>query len=152
MSLSKHFKTVKELEKTGVRVEYGTNSKGKPIAFMIARSGGATQEYLNYLEAICKPHRHAIQTQRIDNEILKGLLQKAFIAKCLKGWENVEAEWAPLVKDLATDSEVYQDLAFTPENAERLYEEMPDLLDDHMELASKNAMYLSEVRKADAKN
>lgn len=158
MSLSRHFKTVKELEKTGVRVEYGLNSKGKTIAFMIARSGGSNQAYLDYLEALSKPHRHAIQTERVENKVLQGILKKAFIGKCLKGWENVEAEWLPAtpmevtIDGVTETKDVYPDLEFSQENVEKLYEEFPDLYTDHQDLSAKNAMYLQEVRKADAKN
>ena len=158
MSLSKHFKTVKDLEKLGVACEYGLNSKGKPITFMIARAGGSNQAYLDYLEALSKPHRHAIQTERVDNKVLQAILKKAFISKCLKGWENVEAEWLPTIPmevtidGITETKDVHPDLPFTQENVEKLYEEFPDLYTDHQDLASKNAMYLQEVRKADAKN
>jgi hypothetical protein len=154
MTLSKHFKTVKDLEKAGVPVEYGENSKGKTIKFYIARSGGANLEYLTYLDVLAKPHRRLIENGTADNKVLEKLLRKAFLEKGLKGWENVEAEWEPQY-EMEIDGEqkfVYPDLPFTRENAEKLYDFLPDLYSDHQKLSSQNAMYLDEVRKAEAKN
>jgi hypothetical protein len=146
MSLAKHFKTRKDWEKEGVRVDYGLNSKGKPMVFIIARSGGANQEYLNYLEVLTKPHRRMIQNETADNKLLEGILKKAFIAKSLRGWENVEAEWEPMVDG------AYPDLPFSQANAERLYEEMPELYRDHQDMSTKTAIYLDDIREAEAKN
>ncbi len=154
MSLSRHFKTVKDLEKNGVPVEYGDNSRGKPIRFFIARAGGANQEYLNYVEALAKPHRRLIQNDTVDSKVMESIALKAFIGKALKGWENVEAEWEPAVEEDVNGEKkmVHPLLEFSAANAERLYTELPDLFQDHFQLSSRNTMYLDEVRKADAKN
>ena len=145
--LSKHFKTSKELEKNGVPVEYGENSKGATIKFILARSGGMNASYLSYIEAITKPHRRLIQNDTIDAKTLENLLKKAFIAHSLKGWENVEAEWEE------PDAEGhYPNLVFNEVNANILFDQMPDLYRDLQDISSKNTIFLENVRKADTKN
>lgn len=154
MSLSKHFKTVKELEKTGLPVEYGENSKGKMIRFFIARSGGANLEYLKYLEALLKPKRRLLDNGTLENKDIEPIVKQAFIEKALKGWENVEAEWEPQIEmEIGGETKlVHPDLEFSKKNAEKLYEEMPDLFMDHQQLSNKNTMFLEDVRKAESKN
>lgn len=159
MSLSKHFRTLKELEKKGIPVEYGENSKGKMMVFHLSRAGGANLEYLAYLDVVTKPMRRQIDNGTVDNKILEGVLKKAFLEKCLKGWDNVEAEWEPTTPQEVTladgtveTRDVYPDLPFNRANAEKLYEYLPDLFTDHQQLVNKNTMFLDDVRKAEAKN
>lgn len=139
MSLYKKFETDRSLEKTGITLDYGPNSKGNPIEICIARAGGANDQYLKRLEAKAKPHRRAIQHETVDRLQLEMIVKEVYAETVVLGWANVE------------DREG-NDLAFTKENVLKLLNDLPDLYTDIQEQAQSAALFRMSVREADAKN
>ena len=147
MSLFKQFETDRNLEKSGIVVDYGpnkdlpANEQGEhpSIQFRIARAGGANDAYTKRLEVLAKKHRRAIQNEMIETSVLVDMTRQAFIDTVLLGWDNV------------TDRES-NPLPFSRENALTLFKQLPDLFNDLQEQANKAALFRVEVREADAKN
>lgn len=139
MSLYKSFKTDANLEKSGIELEYGENSKGQPILIRIARAGGANSAYNKRLEVLTKPYRRQIQTETIDNKVLEKIVAQAFAETVVLGWEGVEDE---------ADNE----LAFSVDNVVKLFNDLPDLYKDIQEQAQKTALFRQEILEADSKN
>lgn len=139
MSLYQRHKTDPELEKNGVRIEYGQNSKGEPIFFLLARAGGANTLHDKRLEHVLKPYRRQIQTETMESAQLRTLIKQVFIETCVKGAGGLEDE---------ND----KPLEPTPENISKVLFDIPDILDDLMETASKGIVFRQVVREADAKN
>ncbi len=139
MSLYKQFQTDKELEKDGIVVQYGENSKGQATEFRIARAGGANEAYTKRAEVVLKPYRRQIQTETIENKLAEKLLMGVFVDTVLKGWSNVEDEKG-------------KDLPFTRENAIKLFTDLPDLYRDLREQSDKSALFRLEILEADAGN
>lgn len=139
MSLYSQFKTDAELEKSGIVLEYGTNSKGSPIGIRIARAGGANQAYTNLLEAKTKPHKRAIQNETIETPTVTRILHEVFARTVVLGWENVEDE-----NGVAMD--------FNVDNCVRLFTDLPDLFRDVQEQAQKSVLFRGEILEKDAKN
>lgn len=139
MSLYKSFKTDANLEKLGIELEYGENSKGQPILIRIARAGGANSAYNKRLEVLTKPYRRQIQTETIDNKVLEKIVAQAFAETVVLGWEGVEDE----------DN---NELTFSVNNVVKLFNDLPDLYKDIQEQAQKTALFRQEILEADSKN
>lgn len=139
MSLYKQFKTDNNLEKTGILLQYGQNSKGKDICIRVARAGGANDAYIKRMEAKVKPVKRQIQNETIERAALLNILREVFAETVVLGWENVEDEQG-------------NPLPFTKENCVKLFTDLPDLFDDLQEQSQRAALFRAEIREADAKN
>lgn len=139
MSLYAKFETDRSLEKTGITLDYGLNSKKQPIEIRIARAGGANDAYLKRLEAKAKPHRRSIQHETIEKAQLDSIVKEVYAETIVLGWSGVEDR---------DDNE----LSFSKENVLKLFADLPDLYTDIMEQAQSAALFRVEVREKDAKN
>lgn len=139
MSLYKNFATNTDLEKVGILLEYGNNSKGKPIAIRIARAGGANKRYENLLQARLKPYRRQLQCDMMSNELQEKILMEVYAESVVLGWENVEdAEGNPM--------------DFNKENVIKLFTDLPDLYEDVKAQSVRAALFRQEEREEDSKN
>lgn len=139
MSLYKQYTTDTNLEKTGVILQFGMNSKNKPMSIRIARSGGANTKFNKVMEAVMKPYRRQIQTETIDRDLLKKLLQEVFAKAVVLSWENLEDE---------ND----EPLEFTIENCIKLFEDLPDLFAEVQAQSDKVALFRLDLKETDAGN
>jgi len=139
MSLYSQFKTDENLERTGIVLEYGNNSKGKPMGIRIARAGGSNSAYLKLMEAALKPYRRQLQNDLMDNGTIEKVLREVYAKTIVLGWENIEdAEGKPL--------------EFTVEHCVKLFTDLPDLFTDVRSQAEKSALFRAEIMANDAKN
>lgn len=147
MNLHQMFKTDPALERDGIIVDYGPNEQlptgedgeSPSIKFRIARAGGNNLAYAKALERLTKPHRRLIQSGQLSNDLAKTISRAAFLDTCLLGWENVTDEAGNV-------------LPFSRENAERLFNELPDLYTDLSEQAANASLFREELREADLGN
>lgn len=139
MSLYKQFKTNENVEKTGIVLEYGDNTKGKPIGIRIARAGGANAQYQKLMEARVKPYRRQIQNETIEKALIDKILRQVYAETIVLGWENVEDENG-------------KELPFNVENCIKLFEDLPDLFQDIQEQSQRAALFRQAILEADSKN
>lgn len=139
MSLYRQYKSDETLEKGGVLVQYGFTDDNRPIAFRIARAGGANASYAKRVEAKVKPYRRQIQTETIDPKVAEKLMMEVFVETVLLGWENVQ-------------DEAGKDLPFSKDNAIKLFTDLPDLYKDLQEQAGKASLYRAEILEVEAGN
>lgn len=139
MSLYKSFSTDAAIERNGVILNYGKNSKGADIEIRIARAGGANKRYIERMEAKTKPLRRQIQTDTVDRNTLETLIREVFVETVVIGWSGVEDQ----------DN---NEMPFSRENAIKLFTDLPDLFADIQEQAQKSALFRVEIQEADAKN
>lgn len=139
MSLYAKFETDRSLEKTGITLDYGLNSKKQPIEIRIARAGGANDAYLKRLEAKAKPHRRSIQHETIEKAQLDGIVKEVYAETIVLGWNGVEDRDG-------------NPMDFNKENVLKLFADLPDLYTDIMEQAQSAALFRVEIREQDAKN
>lgn len=138
-SLYSQFASDSKLEKEGVLLEYGENSKGLPIGIRIARAGGGNLQYIKALEAKVKPYRRQIQTETIDRKLVEKLTLEVFCKTVVLGWENVE-------------DEAGNPLEFSYDNAIKLFTDLPDLFADVQEQAGKAVLFRKLIRETAAGN
>jgi hypothetical protein len=139
MSLYSQFQTDQKLEKEGILLEYGTNSKGDPVRFRISRAGGSNQHYAKRLEVLAKPLRRQLQTETADVAALERLLRQVYAETIVLGWEGVEDEHG-------------NELSFSVENCKKLFDDLPDLFKDIQEQSQRVALFLKELKAFDSKN
>lgn len=139
MSLFKLFATDKKIEKEGIVLEYGENSKGKTIGIRIARAGGGNSAYTKRMEALVKPYRRAIQNETIETETLDKIQRTAYAETVILDWENVEDENGV-------------ELPFTVENCIDLMKKLPELFKDIQEQSQKVALFREEILEVETKN
>ena len=138
-SLFRTFKTDPQMEKSGVWVDYGPNSKGNPQRVLLARAGGANLDFSKALEVATRPYRKALQAGVLDKQIQEELYKKVFVETVVKGWVNFEDE----------DD---QDLEFTSENVTSLLDKLPELYADWQEQANRIAIFREELMERDLGN
>jgi hypothetical protein len=139
MTLYKQYKSDKNVEQQGVRIEFGPNSKGAIMAMQVARAGGSNEKYLKAGERILKPHRRQIQTETMNRKLFEAKMMEVFVDGCLLGWENIEGEDG-------------NELEFTRENAIKLFTDLPDLYSEVLSNSNNAALFRAEINQADAGN
>lgn len=149
MSLYKQFKTDNTLEKDGILLEYGENSKGKPICIRVARAGGSNNAYAKRMEARVKPYRRQIQNETMESALVERIVKEVYAETVVLGWENVEF---PVLDAQGNQTDKLEELPYTTENCIRLFDDLPDLFRDIQEQSQRAALFRAEVREADAKN
>jgi hypothetical protein len=138
-SIYKLFRTDANLEKAGITLSYGQNSKGEPLEFIIARAGGANKRYQERLEAKTKHLRRQIQTDTVDRGQLEEIIREVFAETVVLDWKGVETEDG-------------KPLSFSREACIKLFNDLPDLFTDIQEQAQKSSLFRAEIAEADAKN
>lgn len=133
------FGTSENLEKDGIEIEYGQNSKGVDTVFRIARAGGSNNKFNQAMERLTKPYRRHIQNGTLDNKVAEDLYRTAFIDTVLLGWSGVE-------------DENQQDIPFNKENAHELFQKLPELFNDLKEQASNMSLFRKDQLEADLGN
>ncbi len=139
MSLYKQFKTDKNVEKEGIVLNYGKNSKGEDIEIRIARAGGANVQYAKLIEAKTKPYRRQIQNETLDNEVAEKITKEVYAKAVVLGWTGVEDENG-------------KELEFSFENCMKLFDDLPDLWTDIQQQSTKSALFRADILEQDAKN
>ena len=139
MSLYKQFKTDKNVEKEGIVLNYGKNSKGEDIEIRIARAGGANVQYAKLLEAKTKPYRRQIQNETLDNEVAEKITKEVYAKAVVLGWTGVEDENG-------------KEMEFSFENCMKLFDDLPDLWTDIQQQSTKSALFHADILEQDAKN
>lgn len=141
MSLYQTFDTSKDLEKTGIFLQYGfaEGDLEKPIRILIARAGGSNTKFARVLEAKTKPHRRAIQTETLDAKLAESIFMDVYADTVILGWENVQGKDGTY-------------LEFNRSNVIQVLIDLPDLYTDIREQAQKAALFRNVTLEIDAKN
>jgi hypothetical protein len=134
MSTYKSFKTSENLERDGIILDLGDVGK-----FRIARAGGRNVRYQKRLEALLRPHRRALQTETMSEEVAREVTIQAFSETVILGWDGVTGP----------DE---QPLPFSVDNCKRLLSDLPDLFNEIRRFAENSSLFLDSIKEAEAKN
>jgi hypothetical protein len=145
MSLRQTFKTNKEAEVQGVWVDVGySEAFNGPVQFKVARMSAANKQYSAALERAQRPHLAQINAGTMNTDLGNKIFREVFIDHILKDWRNVSKG------DLTGQADDYSEqLAFTPENANKLFDELPDVYHILYGKAGEVAEF-TEARQQDA--
>ena len=139
MNLYNAFATDQNAEINGVVLDYGTNSNGQPIQIRIARAGGSNQKFAKVLEQKLRPYKRMIANDTMEPKLAEKLLIEAFSEAVVLSWSGVQDRNG-------------NDLAFSKENAIKLFTDLPDLFADVQQQSQKAALFRADIREAEAGN
>jgi hypothetical protein len=140
MSLYDTYETDPQLEKDGVHLEVGTNSKGEIVTIRVRRAGGSNQQFAKVFEFKSKPYRRLMDIPgALDPKVQERLMREVYAEAIVAGWENVEDRQG-------------KPLPFTKDNVIQLFTDLPDLFRTVVRESQGMAMYRKEVRDAEAGN
>lgn len=145
MSLSSVYKTDTDKETNGVEFLCPPNDDGSIPTFIVSRMAQSNPKYNLALEAAVKPHKHLQRTGELKGDLAIKVVMQAFVRGCLVDWKNVE--WGDIVGGHNKEKAPY-----TPENAIKLLERLPDLFSEIQEFASQISNFREEQIAADSKN
>ncbi len=149
MSMYDQLHTDPALETKGVEVDYGS------LRVTLARAGGANKKYEKLLDARSKPHRRAMKTETMDNEVAIGIMCEVYADSIILHWEakNAKGEWEVGVEAKPKkQGDPVKVLPFNRENVLQAMVDLPELLVWFKEDAEKLALYLFQYQEDDIKN
>lgn len=142
------FQTDKSKETDGIVLNYSD-----VFWIKITRAGGSNEHYKRILTEKLRPFRRAIQTETIDESASARLLREAVAEGLILGWgTGIYPSGAGHIPSSPKSSFGGEPIPFTPENAVKLFEELPDLFNDVYEQANKVSLFRTTEAEADAGN
>lgn len=139
-SLYNSFKTNKQKENSGVAIKYAPNEDGTTPTFWVGRMSDTNKRYQKVSKELYRPYRKSKAAMKsLTDEVATDLLKKGFIKGCLRKWENVQ--------DMNGNV-----LEFSEENAYKLFDDLPELLDNLMEQAMDISLFQDEQLEEEVKN
>lgn len=136
----KLFETNKDLEKSGITLDYGD------FWIKIARAGGSNKKYEKVLQAKLKPFQVQLRTNTLDNEIAERLYREIFASAVILGWGSKEFGEGKIA---GKDNNA---LDFNTDNVINLLNDLPDLFNHIKEQSEKVDLFKNEELREDAKN
>lgn len=136
-SVYDYFKTDSIRETKGLEVDYGEAG-----TFIIARAGGANKAFTKKIEQLMRPYRRFMRggdVSKVPEGVLEDIMRQAFIENILLGWNGV----------FGPDGE---EIPFSAQSAEKLFKDLPELLQDLQTVASDHTAFLQAEVEDDAKN
>lgn len=133
------FGTDHSLENSGVWYIVHELDDGKEVKFLLARMGGSNKRYDAAVEKVSRKDRRDGISGSISAKKARVINRRAFVEGCLLNWENVEdKEGNPI--------------DFNKANALVLFNDLPDLYDELVDVAQGRQAYAEEMVQEDAKN
>ncbi len=149
MTMYDQLQTDPALETKGVEVDYGS------FRVTLARAGGANKKYEKLLDVRSKPHRRAMKTETMDNEVAIGIMREVYADAIILHWEakNAKGKWEVGIEAKPKKGDTAIKLVpFTRDNALQAMIDLPELLIWFKEDAEKLALYLFQDQEADTGN
>lgn len=141
------FETDPEIEKSGVRLDYGK------FYIVVARAGGANDRFRQVLRAKMEPHRRAMQTETMDDDLADRLAIEAFAEAVVLSWGHETTVEGKIVDHAGQiiwrDGSVRE---FSVDAVKELFRLLPDLARDVMGQAQRTALFRKTVNEVDAGN
>ena len=141
-ALRKMFETDTKVERDGIWIEYAPG-----VEVRVARAGGSNKHFAKVMQRLAKPHRRAIQTDSVDDDVLKNIFIKAYAT-------SIIVDWKGFTKDLITcdDADAGEELEFSKDNVEAVLRAQPNLFQDIQKASDTISYFRAEINEADSGN
>lgn len=134
------FKTSEKREQEGTKIDYGD------FWFHIARAGGGNRKYTRLLTERLRPHRRAIQTETINEDLARKLSMETFAEGCVINWGSATHGDGIMV------GEEGEAIPFSTEAVVAMFNRLPELFQDLKAQADIHANFREVAKEGDAKN
>ncbi|MCK9569014.1 hypothetical protein M0R72_08740 [Candidatus Pacearchaeota archaeon] len=145
-SIHKLFNTDRLAEVNGIEVTIGD------AVFLLARAGGGNKAFTKALERNSRPHRRAIQLEAVSDEVATEIVHRTYAETVVKDWRGVDEGDLIIDQSQYDESASYPPLAFSVENAVKLFRAQPDLFVALKSAADDFTNYRRAIREGDAGN
>ena len=141
-ALRKMFETDTAVERDGIWIEYAPG-----VEIRVARAGGSNKYFAKMMQRLAKPHRRAIQTESVDDDVLRSIFIKAYA-------QAIITDWKGFTKDLIThdDADAETVLDFNKDNVEAVLQAQPNLFMDIQKASDTISYFRAEINEADSGN
>lgn len=142
------FETDKDVERAGVKIDYG------PFYFQVARAGGANTRFRDVLRQRMAPHKRAVATETMSDDLADKISIDVFAETVVLGWgRTVKVEGKPDKDEPGViTGRDGKDVQFSVEAVKQLFKDLPDLARDIMQQAQSQALFRSAIAELDAGN
>jgi hypothetical protein len=134
------FETDDGVEQAGVLIEYG------PFYFRVARAGGSNTRYRDQLRDRLRPHRRALATETMNEDLANRIIRDVFAETVVLGWGSEEHGEGKIA---GRDG---KPIDFSVEAVKALFKDLPELAGDVMDQATKFNNFRAVIAEIDAKN
>lgn len=134
------FETDKEVERQGVKIDYG------PFYFQVARAGGANTRFRDVLRQRMAPHKRAVATETMSDDLADKISIDVFAETVVLGWGSEK------FGDGKIAGRDGKPVDYSTEAVKQLFKDLPDLARDIMQQAQSVALFRSAVAELDAGN
>lgn len=143
MKMYEAFETSEEMEAKGIWQDYGS------FRILLARAGGANKKFQRLMEARTKPHRRAIQTETMDDDVATAIFHSVYADSVILAWESKNEEGKLVPGIFTKDGDI---IAFNRENVLVTLKKLPELFTDLRTQAATATLYRSQLLEEAAKN
>lgn len=140
INLFTSFVTNKNLEVEGVPVHFGMNVRKEMTTMTVRRAGGSNTPFTTRYEALTKPYRYQLQQDKMDKDVMTGLMHRLYAETVVAGWSGV------MDKDNANV------LPFSVEACIEIFAASSEVFDEVVRVSMNAAVYRDTIREEDAKN
>ena len=149
MSMYSSFKRNDRMEQEGIQIPYGG------FKVTIARAGGANKKFIKIMEQKSHPHRRAIATETLDENLATELLYEAYAEGIVLDWftetkdEDGEGTGEYVQGIEGPDGEI---MKFNQENVIATFHALPELFLEIKGQAETAGLFKASNLAEDAKN
>ncbi|MDV6347470.1 hypothetical protein R2083_08075 [Nitrosomonas sp. Is35] len=143
MGMYQQFSTDKNLEKSGIVIDYGQ------FRVTVARAGSANHKFVRTHEILTKPVRRLIEQEILPVEKEREISRQLYAKAVVLNWEvkDDKEKWKQGIE--APDGSI---LPYTEENVINTFAALPDLFADIQIQSNKMQLFRTADKEADAKN
>lgn len=144
------FETDPSVERDGIKLDYGA------FYFRVARAGGANSRFRDVLRQRMAPHKRAVATETMNDDLADKISIDVFAETVILGWGRPakDKDGKPTGKDEegvitwrdGTDRD------YSVDSVKELFRLLPDLARDVMVQAQSAALFRSAIADIDAGN
>ena len=153
--LYKTFETDKDLERTGIVVNFGS------VKFTLARAGGRNKAFKDLFTGKAKKYRTQLENETLSDEIADQISAEAYAEAVILAWhtrvedengdpilaENGEEQWEPYIVNKNGER-----VEYSVDECVALLLDLPDLFQTIQDYAGKAANFRKSLDEADEGN
>lgn len=134
------FETDKKVEQEGVKLDYG------PFYIQVARAGGANTRFRDLLRTRMAPHKRAMATETMSEELQEKIGMEVFCETVVLSWGSEKHGEGKIA---GRDG---KPLDFSVENVKALFKDLPDLARDVFAQSQSVGLFRAAIADIDAGN